>query len=68
MSSLRYLKSHETVPWPLAVGDEAKICITDHAQDSLGEIVYLELPEVGDSFSPGEQFGEIETEQKMGGL
>lgn len=41
--------------------DEAIIGITDHAQDSLSDIVYLELPDVGDSFGQGDTFGVVES-------
>jgi glycine cleavage system H protein len=42
-------------------GDEVVVGITDYAQHSLGDIVYLELPEVGATFKPGEVFGVIES-------
>lgn len=47
--------------WLLLEGDEGVIGVTDYAQDSLSDIVYLELPEVGDSFEQGEAFGVIES-------
>lgn len=47
--------------WLLVEGDEGVVGITDYAQDSLSDIVYLELPEVGDSFEQGEAFGVIES-------
>lgn len=55
---LRYSKSDE---WVRAEGDEVVIGITDYAQDQLGDIVYLELPQVGASFAPGQSFGVIES-------
>jgi glycine cleavage system H protein len=55
---LRYAKSHE---WVRSEGDEVVVGITDYAQDSLGDVVYLELPEVGASFKAGEVFGVIES-------
>jgi glycine cleavage system H protein len=47
--------------WVRVEGDEVVIGITDHAQDSLSDIVYLELPDVGDSFSAGDAFGVVES-------
>ncbi|MFQ5399182.1 MAG: glycine cleavage system protein GcvH [Anaerolineae bacterium] len=55
---LLYSKEDE---WVRVDGDEATIGITDYAQDSLSDIVYLELPEVGDSFNTGETFGVVES-------
>jgi glycine cleavage system H protein len=57
-TELRYLKTHE---WVRLEGDEAVIGITDYAQDSLGDIVYIELPEVGATFGAEEFFGVIES-------
>jgi glycine cleavage system H protein len=57
-SELRYLKTHE---WVRMEGDEAVIGITDYAQDSLGDVVYVEMPQVGDTFGVGEVFGVIES-------
>jgi len=47
--------------WVKVEGDEATIGVSDHAQDSLSDIVYLELPNVGDSFKRGDTFGVIES-------
>jgi glycine cleavage system H protein len=55
---LRYSKSDE---WVRAEGDELVIGISDFAQDQLGDIVYLELPKVGDGITPGQSFGVIES-------
>ena len=55
---IRYAKSHE---WIKIAGETAKIGITDYAQDQLGEIVFVELPEEGDSFSQGDEFGSVES-------
>ena len=57
-TSLKYAKSHE---WARAEGDTVKIGITDYAQDQLGDIVFVELPEVGDTFGQGEEFGTVES-------
>lgn len=47
--------------WVLVDGDSATIGVTDYAQDSLSDIVYLELPSVGDSFEAGDTFGVVES-------
>ncbi len=47
--------------WIRIEGDTATIGVTDHAQDSLSDIVYLELPGEGDSFAAGETFGVVES-------
>lgn len=56
--NLRYSKDHE---WVLVEGDVATIGITDYAQSSLGDIVYIEFPSVGDSFGAHESFGSVES-------
>lgn len=53
-----YAKSHE---WARTEGDTIKVGITDYAQDQLGDIVFVELPEVGDTFDQGEEFGTVES-------
>jgi glycine cleavage system H protein len=55
---LHYTQSHE---WVRIDGDVGTIGITDYAQKELGEIVYLELPEVGHVFNAGEEFGTVES-------
>lgn len=55
---LRYADSHE---WARVDGDFATVGITDHAQEQLGDVVYVDLPDVGDSFDKGEEAGEIES-------
>lgn len=57
-SDCRYNKSHE---WVRIEGDEALIGISDYAQSELNDIVYVELPEVGDSVEKGEEFGTVES-------
>ncbi|MCZ7667322.1 MAG: glycine cleavage system protein GcvH [Chloroflexi bacterium] len=47
--------------WVLVEGDSATIGITDYAQDSLSDIVYLELPSAGDAFDAGDTFGVVES-------
>ncbi|GAB4534705.1 MAG: glycine cleavage system protein GcvH [Anaerolineae bacterium] len=54
----RYLESHE---WARKEGDLIVCGITDHAQEELSDVVYVELPEVGATFAKGEQFGVIES-------
>ncbi len=57
--NLLYAESHE---WIKDNGDgTVTIGITDHAQDSLGDIVFVELPELGDSFAIEEEFGVVES-------
>ena len=55
---LRYSKDHE---WVRVEGDVAIVGITDYAQDSLGDVVYVELPKVGDEFAANESFGSVES-------
>ncbi len=54
----RYSKDHE---WIKVEGDRGRVGITEHAQKQLGDIVYLELPEVGRTLKAGEQFGTVES-------
>jgi glycine cleavage system H protein len=54
----RYTESHE---WAHADGDTVRVGITDFAQDELGDIVFVELPEVGDELGPDEVFGIVES-------
>ena len=55
---LRYSKDHE---WIGVDGERGRIGITDYAQDQLGDVVFLELPEVGRTLAAGEQFGTVES-------
>jgi glycine cleavage system H protein len=55
---LKYTQSHE---WVRVDGEVGTIGITDHAQKQLGEIVYLELPEVGHVYNANEEFGTVES-------
>jgi glycine cleavage system H protein len=55
---LLYDKEHE---WVRVEGDEAIIGISDYAQDQLSDVVYVELPDVGDSFEQGEVFAVVES-------
>ncbi len=56
--NLRYAKNHE---WTRLEGDKVIIGIDDYAQDQLGDIVFVELPEVGATFSKDEEFGTVES-------
>jgi glycine cleavage system H protein len=56
--SLKYAKSHE---WLKVEGDTATVGITDYAQHALGDIVFVELPDVGASFGAGDSFGVVES-------
>jgi glycine cleavage system H protein len=56
--NLRYSKDHE---WLSVEGDIATIGITDYAQHSLGDVVYVELPKPGDRFESHEAFGSVES-------
>lgn len=56
--NLHYSKDHE---WVRVEGDTAVIGITDHAQEQLGDVVYVELPKVGESFAAHESFGSVES-------
>jgi glycine cleavage system H protein len=55
---LKYTKNHE---WIELSGDRVKVGITDYAQQQLGDVVYVELPEVGTSLKQGDPFGTIES-------
>ncbi len=55
---VKYTNSHE---WAKKVGNTVKIGLTDYAQNQLGDIVFVELPKVGDTFSKGEEFGSVES-------
>ena len=57
-SELKYTKDHE---WVKIEGDTARVGITDYAQKQLGDVVFLELPEVGRKLSKGDVFGTIES-------
>ena len=55
---LYYSKDHE---WLRVEGDTGTVGITDHAQNSLGDVVYVELPKAGESFSAHDTFGSVES-------
>jgi glycine cleavage system H protein len=64
-SDLRYDKEHE---WVRVEGDVAVVGISDFAQDQLGEVVYVDLPAVGDTVNVGETFGEVESVKSVSEL
>lgn len=55
---VRYTDDHE---WVKKNGDVVRMGISDYAQDQLGDIVFVELPEVGSTFDKGEEFGTVES-------
>ena len=55
---LKYTKDHE---WLKMEGDIAVVGISDFAQDALGDVVFINLPEVGDTITAGESFGDVES-------
>ena len=61
----RYAKSHE---WLLLEGDAATVGITDYAQESLGDIVFVELPKVGQEIEAGATFGSVESVKAVSDL
>ncbi len=63
---LRYAQNHE---WSRLQDDgTVQVGITDFAQDALGDIVFVDLPEVGSTFTAGESFGEIESTKSVSDL
>jgi len=64
-ADLRYDEEHE---WVKVDGDVATIGISDFAQEQLGEVVYVDLPSVGDPVTRGESFGEIESVKSVSEL
>src|SRR5947207_12686099 len=57
-AGFKYTKDHE---WIELAGDRGKVGITDYAQQQLGEVVYMELPEIGTTLKQGQSFGTIES-------
>jgi glycine cleavage system H protein len=62
---LRYTTEHE---WVRVVGDRVRVGITAYAQDALGDIVYVTLPEVGAAVTAGEPCGEVESTKSVSDL
>ncbi|HEY8061061.1 MAG TPA: glycine cleavage system protein GcvH, partial [Acidimicrobiales bacterium] len=59
---LRYSKDHE---WARLEGDRVRVGITDYAQDALGDVVFVELPEVGSKVKLDESFSEVESTKSV---
>lgn len=59
---MRYTKDHE---WVLVTGNIARVGITDYAQDALGDIVFIQLPEVGSNVGADDGLGEIESTKSV---
>jgi glycine cleavage system H protein len=59
---LRYSSDHE---WARTVGDRIRVGITDYAQDALGDVVFVDLPEVGAAVAPGGLIGEVESTKSV---
>jgi glycine cleavage system H protein len=57
-ADLSYSDDHE---WAQKTGDTIKIGISDYAQDQMGDIVFVEMPDVGDTFEKGDEFGTLES-------
>ena len=63
--NLKYAKDHE---WARFEGDRVIIGISEYAEDQLGDITFVELPEVGDAFEKGEEFGTLESTKAVSEL
>jgi glycine cleavage system H protein len=59
---VRYTEQHE---WVRIEGNRARVGITDYAQDALGDVVYVDIPEVGTEVKAGEPFGEVESTKSV---
>lgn len=62
---LRYTNDHE---WVAVEGDQVRVGITDYAQDALGDVVFVELPEVGSTVEQGASLGEVESTKSVSDL
>ena len=63
--NLKYTKEHE---WARIEGNRVVVGVTSHAQEALGDVVYVELPKVGASLTAGKQFGVIESTKAVSEL
>ena len=61
-SHLRYSSDHE---WVSVDGTRARVGITDYAQDALGDVVYVQVPTLGQTFVAGDSFGEVESTKSV---
>jgi glycine cleavage system H protein len=64
-SDRKYTRDHE---WVIINGSEARVGITDYAQKQLGDVVYLDLPEVGRTVNKGDSFGTVESVKAVSDL
>ena len=64
-TNLRYSREHE---WTRLEGDEATVGVTDYAQEELGDVVYVELPQVGDRVEHMGEFGTVESIKAVSAL
>ncbi|MDX1387089.1 MAG: glycine cleavage system protein H, partial [bacterium] len=64
-NDLKYTKEHE---WVRVEGSKITVGITDYAQDQLGDIVFVELPEEGESLTKGDTFGVVESTKSVSDL
>ena len=64
-TNLKYSKSHE---WVMTDGDVAVVGISDFAQDALGDVVFVNLPQEGDTVTAGEPFGDVESVKAVSDL
>ncbi len=63
--NLKYTKDHE---WARREGNNVVVGVTDHAQEALGDVVYVELPKVGSTVTEGQSFGVIESTKAVSEL
>src|SRR3954453_19520486 len=61
-AQLRYSSDHE---WVAVAGTKARVGITEYAQDALGDVVYVQVPDLGASVSAGDSFGEVESTKSV---
>jgi glycine cleavage system H protein len=64
-NELKYTKEHE---WARITGNHVVVGVTQHAQEALGDVVYVELPKVGSTITAGKQFGVIESTKAVSEL
>ena len=65
LDDVRYSEDHE---WARSQGDTIRVGISDYAQDQLGDVIYVDLPKVGDSLEKVEEFGSIESVKAVSDL
>ncbi|QTA78279.1 Glycine cleavage system, octanoyl/lipoyl carrier protein H [Desulfonema limicola] len=65
VDGIKYAKDHE---WAKQEGDKVIIGISDYAQDQLGEVVFVEMPEIGSEFETGDEFGTVESTKAVSEL